>query len=788
MRPRIRLSDLVAECLLVETETWALVHLACLELEAGIRVYLDSGLEAALLPGYVVVNTRSLLLHAHGDISLESASKEVVTPPHMKPLLEFGEEDWGRLGLYSLAKTLISCIHGDNISREMIMFFRSILNTSLACIPSLPDIIAYLRNKIKVDSSRRIVSSLYYKLEAIKATKAIPAVDPVKMKGTSSVTALRSASKAVQGSKKGTVSCPNLETAVTSDSDTNTESIENFINNNDVFALLDLPGLKLKGRRNPAPEVQPPPLPVKPVESYVPAFLRRIKERPAIQCSLLDSSKAAVAGQIVRVTLLTGHRLEVRVDKTRVKVKEVLALCLERMQVDHHLAELFGLFAEQEGEHLYLEAASLLANHLHNGVVSLHLRLVRVEDYGALPPALQHLYYLQLRQDHLASRDRWLEPDLEAQLGQLAVQAEVPDPHAVRLDPKYFLSRGAAPEVRQAFNAAKRTALTAGREDAQALYCGLMVNSPLYSLYVYGGRENRGEGSRRIQLRLLASRLSVGGQVYAYSQLRQLSYSQSYLQLVVKGDTAPRRYKVYLPANKASHVYHLLLRLKETKKEEEEGGELRAASRTRRSLGLVCNQIVGAAREVGRTMRTPSKRARSLSVEAAGGKRRKLSLDAGKLTGKRRKLSFSSGQDNNKENTIDKTKFTTAAAAATGVSTRQQRAELGGGYRAESGEKARPRVRMGTRLVAKPAAVVETERRILQVRLPRDRLLAEEGEEGLAAGGHGILVTGGSSILHPGDRILALNAVSLEQVSINTFWKILPTFPPNLDLIISRQN
>merc|ERR1711951_247857 len=98
-----------------------------------------------------------------------------------------------------------------------------------------------------------------------------------------------------------------------------------------------------------------------------------------------------------------------------------------------------------------------------------------------------------------------------------------------------------------------------------------MVNSPLYSLYVYGGRENRGEGSRRIQLRLLASRLSVGGQVYAYSQLRQLSYSQSYLQLVVKGDTAPRRYKVYLPANKASHVYHLLVLLRAEEKREEGG-------------------------------------------------------------------------------------------------------------------------------------------------------------------------------------------------------------------------
>ena len=721
---RYRLSELVNHFLLVETECWAVLHLVCLELEQNIRIYLESGLDILHLPEYIVVTRGSILLHTTGEVSLEGVKRGDVShlvPDNIKPLLEFREEDWRNLGLHSLARTMISCIHGDNLSTEMIMFFRSILNQNLSSLPTLSDIILYLRRKIKTESATRLVSSLCYKLQAVLSSQD----KGLETKFTSSESALKPSRP---GWMSGTVSCPSLLPVSLQSS---TASIDNFINNNDVFAILELPGLRFKGRRTNG-ELSSSSQP----EVYVPGYIRR-RQRPALQYSLLEPGSGR-AGQIVRVVLLTGHRIEVTVDKMRTKVKDVLRVCLEKVKVREEAMNLFGLFSSLDEEYLYLDPDSLLVSHLLNGVLTLYLRFIRSPEYEDLCPPLQHLLYLQLRQD-LVSGDVNPDPNLAVQLGLLAVQVEVQGDH-VRLEPEYFLPRNHDNSTRLMFQRRKGVNLTGSIKDAQALFCGLVSSSEGYSLYRYWGRENRGEGSRRISLQILPETFVLAGQSYSYTQVRQISYSQSYLQVLVKTGEELKRMKIFFPDNKPKNIHDLMMEFKDKHSQPSQPG---VGTRTRRSLGVVCNQIVGVAKEVGRSIRTP-KRARSLSTDPKiGGKKRKLSFGSSSFAKSENRRENKENRRENKENCREnkenyrmenkennrvenkenlkvqmkkdnKNSSRVELQKNPGVEETRTSSKLEG--RTETKE--RVRVRMGTRMVGEGRkAGTETERRILQVKV-----------------------------------------------------------------------
>ena len=117
-------------------------------------------------------------------------------------------------------------------------------------------------------------------------------------------------------------------------------SLENLMNNNDVFALLELPGLKFNGRRTNlelSSTCKPEPTP----QPYIPGFIQR-RSRPALQYTLAEGSRA---GQIVRIILLTGHKIEMRVEKMKTRTRDVLNVCLDRMKVKDEMRSMFGLFS-----------------------------------------------------------------------------------------------------------------------------------------------------------------------------------------------------------------------------------------------------------------------------------------------------------------------------------------------------------------------------------------------------------------------------------------------------------
>jgi hypothetical protein len=283
-----------------------------------------------------------------------------------------------------------------------------------------------------------------------------------------------------------TVSCPVLLPAPTStkclsmsNSSVEKEAISNLLNNNDVLSLLDLPGLKLKTRRT---NVELTKTISKP-QVYIPGFIQRRNQPASQECTTLPNQNQSCAGQVVRLILLTGHKLEVRLDRNRTRVRDLLNVCVDWMKLTScQEQDLFGLFSSVDSEYLYLNPDSLLTTYLQNGVLTLYLRFIDLPEYHDLTSSLQHLMYLQLRQDFLASTQK-LEDAAVLQLGLLSAQAETSHMENVRLDPAHFLPANSSSEVRIQFQKKKGVKLTADRLDAQALYCGLLINCPDFFSY-----------------------------------------------------------------------------------------------------------------------------------------------------------------------------------------------------------------------------------------------------------------------------------------------------------------
>ena len=123
---KYRLSDIMRHFKLTETECWSILHLVCIELQRNATIYAETGVQPLDMADYIVVTKSSIILHSQGDISLDTRRKQDVShllPACLKPLLEFSIIDWQKLGLYSLVKSIIPCIDGDNISTEMVFSF-----------------------------------------------------------------------------------------------------------------------------------------------------------------------------------------------------------------------------------------------------------------------------------------------------------------------------------------------------------------------------------------------------------------------------------------------------------------------------------------------------------------------------------------------------------------------------------------------------------------------------------------------------------------------------------------
>jgi hypothetical protein len=813
------LGDILSRFHLVETECWAVLHLASIELQRSLLA-LCSMRSASLLQmaEATLVSSTSLRLKSNGRVEIRPEARQNILealPLGVSPLSELSMEDWQRVGLHSVSQLMASSLHGQGLSREMAMFLNSIVGQHMAAIPPLADVLIFLQRKIKLDSAARLVASVCYKLDGILAADT----RSMDRKFASSDTRLRLSPPR----SRLTTSCPSLSHKEVQQQQqhlgpASATAMENFINNNEVFSLLELPGLKFSRRRTNNELMSSELVPKKQQQVFMPSFLRQ-QERPPLRVNLMAGGRTC--GQVVRVLLPTGQRLEFTLDKMKVRVRELLAASLDRMQVRPEAQTMFGLFrsGSSSAELLYLDLEALLVNHLDKGVLSLSLRFLQRPDYPDLCPQLQHLLYLQLRQDVLAGQLISLGHSQAVQLALLAFQAECESADRYQIQPEYFLPALSTDAATMRFLEKNQSIkLTGSRELAQGLFCETLLSMEDCQSFRYHGRETRAEASKRITLRIHQDGFSLLEQSFEWEQLRQLSYSQSYLQLLVKTSQDLRRFKVFFPDDKAIYIHDLakvyaVLAVEKVRRvqQQQQGG-----GKSRRSLGVICNQIVEVAKEVSKSIRTP-KRSRSLSSDA-GGKRMRLS-SLGKAFQTPQKSSFNPVPVKTSQTPVKAYRIVplsppppplpphapsrhppavppsvlrNGAKPPAALSAHSQRRE-------DKENVMRTGVRMGTRTMARGCrrrsdeSAVE-DRRILQVEVRRDQV----GLDSVSVSGHGITVCRwgrgktspttamAAGELQVGDRILALNGVSVEEVSLETFWRILYSFRGSVNMIISR--
>jgi hypothetical protein len=811
------LGDILSRFHLVETECWAVLHLASLELQRSLLA-LCSMRSASLLQmaEATLVSATSLQLKSNGRVEIKPEARQNILealPLSVSPLSELSLEDWQKVGLHSVSQLMASSLQGQGLSREMAMFLNSIVGQHMASIPPLADVLIFLQRKIKLDSAARLVASVCYKLDGILAADT-RSMD--RKFASASDTRLR---LSPPPRSRLTTSCPSLshkEVARQPLGPASATALENFINNNEVFSLLELPGLKFSRRRTNNELMSSELVPKKQQQVFMPSFLRQ-QERPPLRVNLMAGGRTC--GQVVRVLLPTGQRLEFTLDKMKVRVRELLAASLDRLQVRLEAQVMFGLFrSSSSSELLYLDLEALLVHHLDKGVLSLSLRFLQRPDYPDLCPQLQHLLYLQLRQDVLAGQLISLGHSQAVQLALLAFQAECESADLYQIQPKYFLPALSTDAATMRFLEKNQSIrLTGSRELAQGLFCETLLSMEDCQSFRYHGRETRAEASKRITLRIHQDGFSLLDQSFEWEQLRQLSYSQSYLQLLVKTSQDLRRFKIFFPDDKAIYIHDLVKvyavlaveKVRRVQQQQQGGG-----GKSRRSLGVICNQIVEVAKEVSKSIRTP-KRSRSLSSDA-GGKRMRLS-SLGKAFHTPQKSSFNPVPVKASQTPVKACRIVPlsppppplpphapsrhppAVPPAVLRSGPKPPAALSAhSRRGEDKENVmRTGVRMGTRTMARGCrrrsdeSAVE-DRRILQVEVRRDQV----GLDSVSVSGHGITVsrwrgktsptTMAVGELQVGDRILALNGVSVEEVSLETFWRILYSFRGSVNMIISR--
>ena len=448
----VSLAEAVKMGRLQEQEAWAVV---CQSLEAIRQGLASLGKELAEVDRWrsAVVTQHTLLLTPGGEIRLEHGPDEDLTghlPQKMKPLLDMTTEDLERLAIYSLAKTVLASLESVK-SQDLLLLLRSALVPSLSSVPLLSKVAHYTSKTIKSQSAQRIVSSLYYKYLGLKghsmrksstvrslpsfptSSSALMSQHPpplppkplISLETSSSINSLSTSitssnSFATSTTSSGPVSPPcersqsnpaelRLRFGVREhhyedidDFDTKSvESVCNFINNNDVFSLLELPGLKYnKSKQEKSNNNLPTTPPLPPKKSQ-------------------DKHKS------VSVILLSGQRVKVNLKTRDTTISEVLAKAVATSKVAPADRELFCLAVKKGGEYLFLAPTERASE----ASPCLHLRFLHYPTtVERLNPCLKELLYHQVSHD-LAEGGLQLDFNMEG-LGVSRLLGQVVDaPH-----------------------------------------------------------------------------------------------------------------------------------------------------------------------------------------------------------------------------------------------------------------------------------------------------------------------------------------------------------------------
>ena len=538
---QLMLWDFVLEERLGEMEAWSVLCQGCHLLSEKLNTIEDT---TGLGDQYeqFIVTARRLEL-SEGGLVLSTRRKIYAVldylPPKMKPLLDLTFTDLGRVGVFSLAKLVLANIANIK-SRPLYQLLSSSLQTNINAVPDIKDVLQTCLNVISVESSKRIISSMYFKhMGRCK-----------KEYGARNFSTIRSLpSLPLQTNLDDPESPPPERRLQTFLSDRNlrreptcAESEENrkrisgvcdYIRLSeerkaeDVFGLLDLPGLKynrnskasLENVNNNQNIVQP--------HQHSPAYMN------------INLTKNTSEGQTVKIALLDEQLLHVHLMAKEVIIDELLKITLDKLNIDRSDLHFFCLCKKLRNEYFYLNTTESVAHHLQSGTDrTFHLRLIK-------PPSinLRKIYSKQLMKSNNFGTFRFT---------------------------------GAASKLERSV-------------------------TRVFEVDVYG--------------------MKVDGSFTAWKNIKQVSFSHSYLQILSQEGENCQKTKISFSSGKTKMIYDLVLFLVNSNKEVEKSKEKELSN-----LDDLCDQLMKITKTAIKVISTPQrKRTKSTDPELSkSAKKQKL--------------------------------------------------------------------------------------------------------------------------------------------------------------------
>ena len=688
---------------LCEAEAWALLSEACQVISQKI-----SNLEDGVLVGQsyedFILNAERLQLSAGGQVSISNAKLQNVRellPVKMKPLLELTIPDLARIGLFSLAKVILANIE-DIKSKDLLGLLARILRTELASIPRISQVIQFSLKIITRNSARRMISSMFYKYQGL-ATSEYGARHFSTIRSLPSLPRSEIEPKISRPVASKSVANLQFKKAVSQDEES-VQSVCDFIKNNDVFSLLDLPGLKYNRKEARVDN-----------NNIKNTTTLNFANKPGP--ARIDLLKGRIVGQTVRIVLLTEEVVEVNLVPKEVTISELLDIAIEKSMVEKKNKSMLCLAKMIEEEYFWLPGSENVSEHAEHGVETFYTRFL-------VPPCM---------------------------------------------------------ELRRKFS-------------EQLLHTGN------YGVFRYEGKENKMNISKKIILKVSSHGLTVNEHFIEMKNIKQVSCSQTFLQVLFYEEKVLKKFKVCFAVKKTKNIHKLISHLL-----ERYSASQKLRQKEMSNLEDLCDQLLKITKSAIKVISTPNrKRSKSADPEyLKSRKRQKLNrsltfTDPKKPKAKTpsyqyrlyleneedeqyvhlEKLQMTRKKMMEKENIPRKTKITTIPNS-----------KLEPKKPTISGPRQGP-VIMGTTTLKRRRliSVTPTSHKIVCVSMNRKEVLASKiilrkSEDGLFIDS---TANTGKNKLLAGDRVVAVNGRPLDDCSLDKAYFIMLNSDHLLNFILSR--
>ena len=536
--------DFVLQERLGEMEAWSVLCQGCHLLSQKLNTTEETTGLGSQYEQFIVTARRLELSEAGLVLSSRRQIHKVLDylPPKMKPLLELTSTDLGRVAVFSLAKLVLANIANIK-SPALYQLLSSSLQTNIRAVPDISDVLERCLNVISVESSKRIISSMYFKhlgrckkdygarnFSTIRSLPSLPLQTDLDEVESPPPTRRLQTFLSDRNLRRETTGAESEENKRTISGVCDYIRLSEKRRAENVFGLLDLPGLKYN-RNSSASSAS-----LETVNNNQ-DMVEPHQPRPAYM--KINLTKNTSEGQTVKIALLDNELLQVHLVAKEVIINELLKIALDKLNIDRADLHFFCLCKKMREEYFYLTTTDSVAQHLQSGSDrTFHLRLIK-------PPSIS----------------------------------------------------------------------------LRKIYSKQLMKSNNFGTFRFTGAESKLERSVTREFVVDVYGMKVDGSFTAWKNIKQVSLSHSYLQILSQEGENCQKTKISFSPWKAKMIYDLVLFLVNSNKEVEKSKQKELSN-----LDDLCDQLMKITKTAIKVISTPQrKRTKSTDPELAkSAKKQKL--------------------------------------------------------------------------------------------------------------------------------------------------------------------